>query len=236
MKQIAPGLYTFTGLLAGRVYLIQDDAALTLIDTGIASAADKIVKQLRQAGHQPSDVKHILITHAHPDHIGGLPKLKATTGAQVMCSTIERPVVEGQKPIPRPAPDELAGVARFLSKRMPSGKTEPPTPVDREINDGDIVAEVMGGLHIIGTPGHAPGHISFWQPERRILFLGDVIMRFFGRMREPFRIVTVDPAQNRQSIQRIVALEPSVACFGHGTPLTEQATERLKAFATKTAR
>lgn len=79
MKPILPGLYTLTGLIVGRVYLIEDPDGLTLIDASIPLSAPKIIKQIEGMGRKATDVKRILLTHAHPDHHGNLPKLKQAT-------------------------------------------------------------------------------------------------------------------------------------------------------------
>ena len=96
MQQILPNLYTFSGLLVGRVYLIDDGGELTIIDAGLTSAGPKILKQLAAANYQPSQVKRIIITHAHPDHIGSLKALAEATGAQVIASADEAEVIEGR--------------------------------------------------------------------------------------------------------------------------------------------
>jgi len=227
MEKIADRIYTFTGLWAGRVYLIQDSGGLTLIDAGLALAASKIIAQLAGAGFQPTDVRRILITHGHLDHIGGLPALKKLTGAQVIASRVERPFIQGEAPMPRPAPQSLSPLGRLLQ----AGQSGPaPTPVDHVVDEGDTFETILGGLEVLATPGHTPGHISFWQPERRILFCGDVVMNM-PRLRLPFAPFSTDMAQNRQSIKKLAALQPAVICFGHGAPITGQAAVRLAAFA-----
>ncbi len=227
MKQIIPRLYRFTGLLVGRVYGIEDPDGLTLIDTGLELAADRILQQLHAAGRPPQAVKRILITHAHPDHVGGLPTLQAATGAQVIASAGERPVIEGKIPVPRPAPDQLSGLNRLL--RVPP-TTFKPTPVDRVVADGEVLAEVMSGLQVLATPGHAPGHLAFWQPQARILFCGDVMMHVAG-LRLPIAIATVDMTEDKRSIRALARRKPRLICFGHGVPLGRNAADTLQAFA-----
>lgn len=102
IRSIIPGVFYFTGLIAGRVYLIEDQGELTLIDAGLGLAANRIIGDLKTAGHSPGDVKRILITHAHPDHIGGLHTLQAATGAAVYASALEKAVIEDGQPVQRP--------------------------------------------------------------------------------------------------------------------------------------
>jgi glyoxylase-like metal-dependent hydrolase (beta-lactamase superfamily II) len=228
MKRILPGLYTFTGLLAGRAYLLEDPDGLTLIDASIPPSAPKILKQIESLGRKPTDVKRILITHAHFDHHGNLPLLKQITGAQILASALEKPAIEGKQTVTRPDPATLTGVWKTI--RIPATSL-PPVPVDRIVEDGDLI-ETFGGLQAVFTPGHAPGHMAYWQPEKRILFCGDVIFHMAG-LTLPFAMATVDMAQNKKSIQRLAQLNPEIVCFGHGNPLTHEATQTLRTFAQK---
>jgi glyoxylase-like metal-dependent hydrolase (beta-lactamase superfamily II) len=230
VQQILPKLYTFTGLYVGRVYLIDDPGGLTIIDAGLALAAGKIVKQLEAKGRKAKDVKRILITHGHIDHIGGLPKLRELTGAEVIAPSGDRLVIEGKEPV-TPAPREkLSGISKLM---VPS---KPPmlkgTPVDREVKGGDVIAEAMGGLQVIDTPGHSPGHVSYWHPENRILFCGDVMMNWRG-LRLPFAAYTTDMDEDKRSIKKVAELHPSVVCFGHGPPLIQNAAQAIRDFAAK---
>lgn len=229
MKHILPGLHTFTGLLVGRVYVIQDPDGLTLIDAGLTRSADLILQQIERGGKQPHDVKRILITHAHADHVGGLQALQRATGASVYASALEKPVIEGTAPIARANPADLGPLSRRM---LPPDAFFPGTPVDHVLADGDVIEEVMGGLHVLETPGHAPGHLSFWQPDRRILFCGDTVLNL-PFLRQPIRAFSIDMGQNRRSIGRESALNPAVICFGHGEPLMQYTATRLRKFARK---
>jgi glyoxylase-like metal-dependent hydrolase (beta-lactamase superfamily II) len=231
VKAIVEGLYGFSGLGFGRVYAVDDaDGGLMLIDTGTAPAAAKIEKQLRDAGRDPADVKRILLTHAHPDHVGGLPALKALTGAQVICSAVERDYVEG-----RLAP-QVADRAQlnWIGRRMwQEPNPLPGTPVDRVLQDGDRLDKVFGGVQVIATPGHTPGHVSFWQPARRILITGDAVGHMPWGLSLPIAAFTPDMDLARRSVSRLSRLDPEVMCMGHGNPIRKDATARLRAFAGK---
>ncbi|MDZ4763416.1 MAG: MBL fold metallo-hydrolase [Chloroflexota bacterium] len=221
MQSIIPGVYTFDGLIVGRVYLIEDPDGLTLIDAGIAPSANKIKTQIEAHGRTLNDVKRILITHAHPDHVGALPKLKAWTRAQIVASELETPVIQGEIAVPR-----AEGAIR-----PPQTRYKPGVKVDRIVRDGDMIAEVLGGLQVVFTPGHAPGHIAFWSPSRRILFGGDVIMPRFGKMQLPYRALTVDPVANLRSVAALTAFDAQTACFGHGVPIAADAATAIRGFA-----
>lgn len=232
MKEIIPGIYTFTGLYIGRVYAIEGADGLTLVDAGLTLATPRIVQQLGERGYKPQDVKRILVTHAHPDHIGGLPELHRLTGAQVVASEQETPVVEGEVAIGMLSPyKELLEQRRLKTPPLKF----PPTPVGRVVKEGDVLEEVLGGLQVLLTPGHALGHVTYWQPERRIAFCGDVMMNLVG-LSLPFSIVTPDMDQDRRSIRRVASLEPEMVMFGHGAPLLKNTARKLARFSDKVNR
>jgi hydroxyacylglutathione hydrolase len=87
----------------------------------------------------------------------------------------------------------------------------------------------VGEFTVIDTPGHSPGHISFWRERDRVLVLGDVLFGhqpFTSRpgLHEPPAMFTLDAERNRQSARKVAALRPSLVCFGHGPPLTDPHT------------
>jgi glyoxylase-like metal-dependent hydrolase (beta-lactamase superfamily II) len=136
-------------------------------------------------------------------------------------------VIEGASSTPPVQRDQVPGLQRLL---IPPSQTFPPTPVARTINDGDVLPEVLGGLQVVGTPGHAPGHLAFWHPALRLLFCGDTMFHWWG-LSLPFAFFTVDMRQNKRSVARLAELEPQIICFGHGNPLTSNTAARLRAFA-----
>jgi glyoxylase-like metal-dependent hydrolase (beta-lactamase superfamily II) len=110
---------------------------------------------------------------------------------------------------------------KSLLARISQVISGPAHPVSRSLQEGDQV----GKFTVINTPGHTPGHLSFWREHDRALVIGDVLFNLNPLTRrrglqEPFKLATYDPGQNRQSARKLAALEPKVVCFGHGRPLT----------------
>lgn len=226
MLEVVPGVYNFTGLQVGRAYLLKEQGTLALIDSGLVGAPEKIMGQMRAAGLDPSDIAHIILTHAHQDHVGGVEALRKVSGAAVWSSATERPYIEGQKTLPAADPDDVPWYWRpFIIRPKPLDTI----PVNRTVGAGDTIP-LLGGLEVIGTPGHTPGHISLWQPTRRILFAGDALTHLFGRLGRPFWPATPDMRAAEDSMRRLAELDPAVICFGHGEPLLDRAAERLRAF------
>ena len=80
VTQIVPGLFEIT-LGPVNVFLLESENGAALIDTEFPTSADHILKAIQQLGKQPTDIQHIILTDAHPDHIGGLAALKQATRA-----------------------------------------------------------------------------------------------------------------------------------------------------------
>lgn len=220
MHQILPNVFTFTGLLAGRVYALQDADGITLIDSSLEGAAPKILAQLSAAGHAPTHIKRILITHAHPDHIGSLSELHAASGAPIYAHPLEQPTLQGEQPVPR----------RAGGFTMPTTYIKTAVTVHELLNDGDELP-ILGGLRALHTPGHAPGHLSFWLEQHKLIITGDTIFHLPHGMTLPFFLFTVDTEENKRSIAKLVQLQPEALLFGHGTPILTDTRTKLNLFA-----
>lgn len=99
----------------------------------------------------------------------------------------------------------------------------PPYPVSRTLQEGDTVGEFA----VIETPGHTPGHLSYWRESDGVLIVGDTvfsmdIVTFRHGLHEPPKLFTLDPEQNRRSIRKLAELEPKLLCFGHGKPVERE--------------
>jgi len=229
--QIAPGVYSMDQSKGGHVhaFLLDEGTALTLIDTLFDTDARRIIDRIGSIGRSVEDLKHIVLTHAHRSHLGGLATLKELSGATVYSHAWEADIVAGERtaqpvtPVPmRPLSTYWSVYYLQLGAALGRGK-HPPCPVDTTLEDGDTV----GPVRVLHTPGHTPGHLAFWWPESRALFAGDAIATYpvFGPGWPAFML---NPTQHRASLRRMTELDTAVLAVGHGDPLTAGAAERVR--------
>jgi hydroxyacylglutathione hydrolase len=218
MHQIVEGVWQLKGFPRDvfNVYLVED----VLVDTATRWARRRI---LRQLGDRRLSL--VALTHCHPDHQGSARAICEHYGVPLACHEADVAAVEGRAPmVPQTWPARQ-------SSRLLAG---PPHPVGRVLREGDLVA----GFRVIHTPGHTPGHIVLFRDADRVAIAGDVLANIHfvtlkPGLREPPSIFSADPAQNRRSIQTLIALDPAVVCFGHGPPLRQ--TELLHQFVARRA-
>ncbi|NLX11272.1 MAG: MBL fold metallo-hydrolase [Chloroflexi bacterium] len=207
-QSYAPGLYGVIGP-GVNIYVLDDgDAGLTVVDAGMPGSTDSVLDLIRALGRAPSDVKHILITHADLDHIGGLKALVEATGAPVVASAASAPYIRSRKTPPHmPFPLSIftSVATRFMRK---------PAPVDQIVSDGERLA-IAGGIRVIATPGHTPDHVSFYWERENVLLAGDLLNNRSGLALTPQRI-THDQDAARASARKALALQPAVIACGHG--------------------
>lgn len=231
MRPLIESIYAVPGMSTGRIYVIVGHDGLTLIDTSLSPQTPRRLEpQLQKRSFQLDDIRHILITHAHPDHLGGLADFQRRTKARTCAHRRDAPVIRGEMTLVRPRREYLTGLARLMSygPTMP-----PPAParVDVELSGGQVLDEVLPGLQVIETPGHSPGHIAFWWPEKRLLFGGDVMMHLPWGLALPVAAFTPDMAEARRSVRKVADLDVDILCLGHGAPIVGGAAARIRAFA-----
>ncbi len=222
-KLVAPGLHIIP---AGsvNVYLLDDPAGLVLVDTGFPDKADVILDAVRSLGRVPTDIKHIVLTHAHIDHIGGLAALKAATGAETWMHEADAPLAESGGPFRpmTPAKELLPGLLFRLFVKP--GATVAPSAIDHKLRDGEVLP-IAGGLRVIHVPGHCAGQIALLWESRSVLFTGDACINVFG-LGPP--LGWEDVTAGLASQKRLGTYAYEIACFGHGKPVTKEASARIR--------
>lgn len=228
--KIAEGVHKVDGTRMGHAYLVEGADRLALIDTGYPRSTDAVLRAIAALGRRPEDLREIVITHCHADHMGSLAEIAERTGAQVCVHAADAAVVRGDQPMPEFRGGNIFASAALRVSGMIMGKPPKPSRVDRELQDGDELE--VGDLKVMHTPGHTAGHIALHMPSKRALFVGDAIFNFpvLG-LRPPAAMVSADTAQAKESIRRLASLEPDIVCFGHGSALTRDAAARLRRFA-----
>lgn len=223
--KIGPGL-TEISLRGVNAFLVADGSGgLVLFDAGFPTSEEAIQKAVEGLGHELTDVRHILVSHSHGDHTGALASLKARTGAMIYMHRMEANLVAKGR-----AATHLTAGPGIISRRMHRRLMNivPPTvaavETDVLVNDGDILP-MAGGIEVIHTPGHTPGHLVFLAKESGAVFLGDAAANVFG-----LRPMSShgEHWQADQSIRRLAQREFDVACFGHGTAIRRRASARFR--------
>ena len=204
---------------------VDDDGSVTLVDCGLKRAPAKIVSALESIGKHPRDVQRIVLTHAHFDHSGGASTLvdeTAVSGVDVHADDAGY-VRTGTR-----VPGDLSSTSGRLFARAPWGDFQA-TPVSTELTDGQVL-DVAGGLRILHTPGHTPGHISLLHPGSGVLITGDSIFNMNSRMSWPTKVVCTSFRQNVETAHVLGELDYSVAAFTHGPEIRDNAREQVRGF------
>jgi glyoxylase-like metal-dependent hydrolase (beta-lactamase superfamily II) len=222
-KQIVPGLFELSiGIV--NVFLLKSPNGWALIDTGFPNSAEQILTAFQQMGYHPTDIHHIIVTHAHPDHIGSLAALKRATNATTYIHPLDAPIARtgaGFRPL-TPAPGLLTHLMFRLFIR-PAPPIEG-SLIDQEINEGDVLP-IAGGLTVFHTPGHCAGHSAFLWSEQRVLFVGDAC----GNLpRLGWSLGYENIQVGKQSLERLAKLEFEVACFNHGKTIRQDAAHLFR--------
>ena len=221
--KLMDGLHMIPGLV--NTYLLQTAGGLTLIDTGFPRDIAKIIRGIVASGHQPRDVHHILVTHAHPDHIGGAAALREATGARVYAYEIDAPIIETGGPF-RPltsAPGVrnriVVSLLRHVLKRVA------PCRVEHRLEDG-VAVPFDSDLVPIHIPGHCAGQVAFHlRRDGGVLFVADACI---NRKNMVLAAAQEGVAEAERSLEKLARLSFAVACFGHGPPMMENADRRFR--------
>jgi glyoxylase-like metal-dependent hydrolase (beta-lactamase superfamily II) len=223
LKRMIDGAHLVSMGMAN-AFLIEGDDGLTLIDAGFPAKEAAVFGAIDELGRSPDQLKHLIFTHGHPDHIGSAAAIVRKTGARTYMHPSDIPIAESGGPFRpmRPAPGLLGQVLCRLFFH-PDERLEP-VAIDQPLTAGEILP-IAGGIEVIHTPGHCAGHVALlWRP-RRMLFAGDVGTNIMG-LGDPVGFENLE--EGRASQRKLAGLSFDAAGFGHGKPITRDASTRFR--------
>ena len=225
--ELLPAIHLIDGV-SSNVYLIDEPTGLTVIDTGMPKSAPAIMQFIRRMRRSPMDVRRIILTHQHFDHVGGAAALADETGAEVLAHRLDAPAIDGSS-----ARELPSGFVGFLFRQVLIPRLQP-ARVAGYLADGQTlpILEQFGGLRVVETPGHTSGHLSLYVPGYKLLFAGDAYRHEKDTLRPSPRLFNTDTAQAQKSLRLLAEnYELNASLPGHGTPILKNAGDHLKRLA-----
>lgn len=240
MDDIAEGVRGLRIAFVNVFGIVHAGGSWTLIDAGIPFSASAIRNWAERHFERPPLA--IVLTHGHFDHVSGAGDLANHWNVPVYAHPLEAPYLTGEREYPPPKVGAGGGLMSLLSPMYPRG------PVDLgkrlRLFSSDAELNEMPNWQVIHTPGHTPGHVSFFRPADHLLLAGDAFCTtkpesFFDaalaqppELHGPPAYFTADPAQAAQSIRQLAALRPRIVAPGHGRALAGlQMEDKLARFA-----
>jgi glyoxylase-like metal-dependent hydrolase (beta-lactamase superfamily II) len=242
MTEVFPGIYWIknpigldgSSLSHVNSYLVRGEDGYLLVDTGwnTEESFDEIQRSLKEIGARIEDISQILVTHIHPDHYGMAGRIKRISGARIYMHEIENSIIDTRY-VHMDA--LLAQTAEWLKLNgVPAEETGDirdasldivdlvvPARPDVILHGGETITTGKFNFNAIWTPGHSPGHICLYEPEKKVLLSGDHILPTITPNigRHP------QSAENPlgmylESLQEMRKLDVSLVLPGHDEPFT----------------
>lgn len=193
--------------------LLWDQEMAVLIDTGCSGQMEDLRKAMEEVGVSFNQLKVVILTHQDIDHIGSLPEILQNCGSdiKIYAHELDKPYIQGDLPLLKDGHIE----------NPPKGK------VDETLKDGQELP-YCGGIRVIHTPGHTPGHISLYLKQSKTLVAGDSMYSVNGTLGGIHVPTTLDIEVAQQSLKKYVDLDiESVICY-HGGLCTVDIKEQIQ--------
>lgn len=260
-KEIAPGVYCMEvgkGIMRSNVYFVRSGSSWALIDTASANCGRVIQEAAESLFGANTPPAAILLTHNHPDHAGSTLQLARRWGCLAYVHPDELPLVTADfstffstvKGYANPLDIWIVlPLMRVMPRRRRESMLSESSFKDvARAFDPDTGVPGLPDWECIPTPGHTPGHVSFFRPSDRVLITGDAVLtvhlnslwgfllwgfrRNKQRLSGPPWYTTWSWRAAKESVAPLARLEPRVLACGHGLPMSGTGTApELRAFA-----
>lgn len=219
--------------------LIWDDETVILVDAGIPSQLPEIQKVMEQVGVPFSKLNKVILTHQDLDHISGLPEILRLSDhkVEVLAHEEETPYIHGDKPLIKFNPELIAKRLETLPEeqrkqmeKVFQASLKVKANVDTTIADGQVLP-YCGGITVIHTPGHTPGHICLYLNQSKTLIAGDALNVINGELVGPKPEHASDVTTAKKSLKKLIPYDiETVICY-HGGVYKANANKRLQELA-----
>ena len=229
-QEVIPDIYCLTIQIVNVCFIGNPtkDNGWTLVDAGMPRSAKAIIKEAEQRFGPHARPDAILLTHGHFDHVGAIIELIEHWDVPVYAHRLEIPFLTGEQNYPKPDSTVGGGLVARMSPMFPNdgislGSYIKPLPEDGSVPN-------LPDWQWLHTPGHSPGHVSFFRNSDRTLITGDAFVtvkqeslyKVLIQEKElsgPPKYLTTDWDEAWASVKLLEALRPEIAVTGHGIPI-----------------